>query len=74
MKYFFLGFGGFKNWEFPGVSLLSLSYLSDFPVDLAILFGPGLSAIVFNIYDCYCHMSIRKILNKTHLGKQAGSN
>jgi hypothetical protein len=44
--YFLFRFGGFKNGVFPGVSLLSLARLSGFPVDLAILFGPGLSAIV----------------------------
>jgi hypothetical protein len=43
----FFRFGGFKDGVFPGVSLLSLARLSGFPVDLAILFGPGLSAIIF---------------------------
>ena len=55
--YYFFGFGGFNDGVFPGVSLLSLARLSGFPVDLAILFGPGLSAIIFclklilKIYD-----------------------
>jgi hypothetical protein len=44
--FFFLGLGGFKEGVLPGVSLLSLARLSGSPVDLAILFGPGLSAIV----------------------------
>lgn len=37
--------GGFKEGVFPGVFLLSLCRLSGFPVESAILFGPGLSAI-----------------------------
>jgi hypothetical protein len=46
LDYFFFRFGGFKDGVFPGVSLLSLARLSGFPVDLAILLGPGLSAII----------------------------
>ncbi|EDM44520.1 hypothetical protein SCB49_13150 [unidentified eubacterium SCB49] len=50
LTYFFLRLGGFNDGVFPGVLLLSRARLSGFPVDLAILFGPGLSAItlVFN--------------------------
>jgi hypothetical protein len=50
LYYFFGDFGGFKDGVFPGVSLLSRARLSGFPVDLAILFGPGLSdmILVFN--------------------------
>ncbi len=33
---------GFNDGVLPGVSLLSLCLLSGFPVDSAILFGPGL--------------------------------
>jgi hypothetical protein len=47
LNYFFGRFGGFKDGVFPGVFLLSRARLSGFPVDLAILFGPGLSAIIF---------------------------
>jgi hypothetical protein len=42
-----LRLGGFNDGVFPGVSLLSRARLSGFPVDLAILFGPGLSGIIF---------------------------
>jgi hypothetical protein len=45
LAYFFLG--GFNDGVFAGVSLLSLARLSASPVDLAILFGPVLSAIIF---------------------------
>ena len=51
--YFLFRFGGFKDGVFPGVSLLSLARLSGFPVDLAILFGPGLSAIVLGFNNLY---------------------
>lgn len=44
---YFFRFGGFKDGVLPGVLLLSLARLSGFPVDLAILFGPVLSAIIF---------------------------
>ena len=49
-KYYFPGFflGGFNEGVLPGVSLLSRWRLSGFPVDSAILLGPGLSAIIFN--------------------------
>jgi len=42
-----LRLGGFNDDVFPGVSLFSRALLSGFPVDLAILFGTGLSAIIF---------------------------
>ncbi|MBV6289271.1 hypothetical protein, partial [Pseudomonas aegrilactucae] len=45
MSYFFEDLLGFKSGLFPGVSLLSRRRLSTSPVDLAIGFGPGLSAI-----------------------------
>ena len=44
LRYFLLG--GFKDGVFPGVSLLSRWRLSGFPVDVAILFGPGFSGIM----------------------------
>jgi hypothetical protein len=46
-------FGGFNDGVFPGVFLLSRCRWSGLPVDVAILFGPGLSAIVFCFYLCY---------------------
>ena len=33
---------------FPGVCLLSLCLLSGLPVEMAILFGPGLIPIIFS--------------------------
>jgi hypothetical protein len=43
--YFFLvDLLGFKEGVFPGVFLLSLWRWSGFPVDVAVLFGPGLMA------------------------------
>jgi len=45
LLFFFLRLGGFKDGVFPGVSLLSLARLSGFPVDFAILLGPGFSGI-----------------------------
>lgn len=45
-SYFFEDLLGFKLDLFPGVLLLSRRRLSSFPVDLAIGFGPGLSAMV----------------------------
>ena len=42
----FLGFDGFNEGVLPGVCLLSLCRLSGFPVESAILLGPGLSAII----------------------------
>lgn len=42
--------GGFKVGVFPGVFLLSRWRLSGLPVDSAILFGPGLSAIIINVF------------------------
>lgn len=45
--YFFEDLLGFKSGLFPCVSLLSRRRLSTSPVDLAIGFGPGLSAISF---------------------------
>jgi len=44
--YFFFGTGGFKDGVLPGVSLLSRCLQSCFPVESAVLFGPGLSAII----------------------------
>ena len=43
--YFFEDLLGFKSGLFPCVPLLSRRRLSTSPVDLAIGFGPGLSAI-----------------------------
>lgn len=43
--YFFVDLLGFKSGLLLGVSLLSRRRLSTSPVDLAIGFGPGLSAI-----------------------------
>jgi hypothetical protein len=45
--YFFEDLLGFKLEVFPGVVLLSRRRLSGFPVDLAVGFGPGLSAMIF---------------------------
>ncbi len=45
-SYFFEDLLGFKLGLFPGVLLLSRRRLSSFPVDLAIGFGPGLSAMI----------------------------
>jgi hypothetical protein len=42
-----LRLGDFREGVFPSVSLLSRARLSGFPVDFAILFGPGLSAMIF---------------------------
>lgn len=50
--YFFFGTGGFKEGVLPGVSLLSRCLRSGFPVESAVLFGPGLSAIIFNCLKC----------------------
>ena len=44
-SYFFEGLLGFKSGLLPCVPLLSRRRLSTSPVDLAIGFGPGLSAI-----------------------------
>jgi hypothetical protein len=45
-------FEGFKDVVLPGVDLLSLWRWSVLPVEVAILFGPGFSAILllFCIY------------------------
>lgn len=48
INHFFLGTGGFNEGVFPGVSLLSRCRLSGFPVESAILFGPGFSGIILN--------------------------
>jgi len=58
--HFFFGTGGFNEDVLPSVSLLSRCRLSGFPVESAILFGPGLSAIIlrFNWLDI-------KDINKT---------
>jgi len=42
-------FEGFREGVLPGVLLLSLWRLSGLPVDLAILFGPGLSGMIFYV-------------------------
>lgn len=44
--YLVLLFGGFNEGVLPGVFLLSRCRWSGLPVDVAILLGPGLSAIV----------------------------
>lgn len=51
VDHFFLGTGGFNEGVLPGVSLLSCCLRSGLPVESAILFGPGLSAIIssFNL-------------------------
>jgi len=50
--HFFFGTGGFNEGVLPGVSLLSRCRLSGFPVESAILFGPGLSAIILDCLNC----------------------
>lgn len=53
---FFLGTGGFNEGVLPGESLLSRCRLSGFPVESAILFGPGLSAIILSFNRLYIQM------------------
>lgn len=53
-------FGGFNEDVLPGVSLLSLWRLSGFPVESAILFGPGLSAMML-VLNWLILSNIRKI-------------
>jgi len=56
-KYYFFPcclFGGGKEGVLPGVSLLSLWRLSGLPVDSAILFGPGFSAIILKFIYKVC--------------------
>ncbi|HLF51262.1 hypothetical protein [Flavobacterium sp.] len=54
--HFFFGTGGFNEGVLPGVSLLSRCRLSGFPVESAILFGPGLSAIILSFNWLYIQM------------------
>jgi hypothetical protein len=46
--FYFLGvdFDGFNDGVLPGVLLLSRWRWSGFPVEVAVLFGPGLSAMI----------------------------
>jgi hypothetical protein len=52
-SYFFLGTGGFKDGVLPGVLLLSRCLRSGFPVDSAILLGPGLSVMILRFNWLY---------------------
>jgi hypothetical protein len=57
--HFFFGTGGFNEGVLPGVSLLSRCLRSGLPVESAILFGPGLSAIIIN----FNLLNIKDIIN-----------
>ncbi len=46
--YFFFGADDFNEDVFLGLFLFSRCLRSGFPVESAILYGPGLSAILFN--------------------------
>jgi hypothetical protein len=45
--FFFVDLLGLSEGVLPGVFLLSLCRRSGFPVDFAVLFGPGLIASIF---------------------------
>lgn len=49
VSHFFLGTEGFNEGVLPGVDLLSLCLWSGFPVDFAVLFGPGFNGITLNL-------------------------
>jgi hypothetical protein len=44
--FFVVDFDGFNDGVLPGVLLLSCWRWSGFPVEVAVLFGPGFSAII----------------------------
>lgn len=54
---------GLRDGVFPGVVLLSLCRLSGLPVDLAILFGPGLIPITLKVLDFVAISPIIKYAN-----------
>lgn len=65
--YFPLGrLGGNKDGVFPGVSLLSLCLLSGFPVEIAVLFGPGFKPMLNTSSLLINHNILIKIVIKTN--------
>lgn len=53
--------GGFKDGVFPRLSLLSRCRSSGLPVEIAIHFGPGLSAMVLIINLLYYQIYEKKL-------------